>query len=137
MRIAAGITEFVNSDYPEIISSVWLSDDGMLELVGKRSADGLRIANVPTDSMEPTIPKGSPVIIDTKVNGYIGDGIYVFSINGSLFIKRLQKLIKGGYLVISDNKPKYRDEEMDDEFLDNAVFIGKFIKVWLIETVDL
>lgn len=137
VRAAAGLVEYSNEDYPEIIRSVWLSDDGLLELVGKRTSRGLRIINVPTDSMEPTIPKGSPVIIDTYVNGYIGDGIYAFSINGNLFIKRLQKLIKGGYLVISDNKPKYRDEEMESEFIDNARFVGKFVRVWKIETEDL
>lgn len=137
VRAAAGLVEYSNADYPEIIQSIWLSDDGMLELVGKRSSEGLRIINVPTDSMEPTIPKGSPVIIDTKVSGYIGDGIYAFSIEGNLFIKRIQKLMKGGYKIISDNKDRYDPEEIDDEFLNNAQFVGKFLRVWKIDTCDL
>lgn len=137
VRAAAGVAEYSNVDYPEIISSIWLSDDGMLELVGKRSANGLHIINVPTDSMEPTIPKGSPVVIDMSIQHYNGDGIYAFSVNGNLFIKRLQKLMKGGYKIISDNKEKYEPEDIDDEFLDNAKFIGKFLKVWDIKARDL
>ncbi|MDD0824629.1 S24 family peptidase [Mannheimia sp. AT1] len=137
VRAAAGLVEYSNSDYPEIISSIWLSDDGLMKLVGKRNSNGLRIINVPTDSMEPTIPKGSPVVIDTKVNSYIGDGIYAFSSNGNLFIKRIQKLMKGGYKIISDNKELYDPEEINDEYLDNAKFVGKFIRVWKIETIEL
>lgn len=137
VRAAAGLIEYSNADCPEIIRSIWLSDDGMLELVGKRNARGLHIINVPTDSMEPTIPKGSPVVIDTSVNGYTGDGIYAFSINGNLFIKRIQKLMKGGYKIISDNKARYEAEEIDDAFLDNAVFVGKFLRVWKIEACEL
>lgn len=137
VRAAAGLVEYSNADCPEIIQSIWLSDDGMLELVGKRSANGLRIINVPTDSMEPTIPKGAMVVLDTKTAHYTGDGIYAFSIDGNLFIKRLQRKIKGGYLVISDNKPKYRDEEMESEFIDNAVFVGKFVRVWEIKATEL
>lgn len=137
VRAAAGLVEYSNADYPEVIKQIWLSNDGLLELVGRRTADGLFIVNIPTDSMEPTIPKGSPVVIDTKVNGYIGDGIYAFSLNGSLFIKRLQKLMKGGYKIISDNKDRYDPEEISDEYLENAVFVGKFIKVWIIKTEDL
>lgn len=138
VRAAAGmVNEFQNSDYPEIIRSVWLSDEGMRELVGRNNTNGLSIIIVPTDSMEPTIKKGSFVVIDTNVRDYIGDGIYAFSINGNLFIKRLQKRIKGGYIVISDNESKYKPEEMDDEFMNNAIFIGKFIRCWNIETVDL
>lgn len=137
VRAAAGLVEYSNDDYPEIIKSIWLSNDGLLELVGRRSVNGLSIINVPTDSMEPTIPKGSPVIIDTKVNGYIGDGIYAYSVGGALFIKRIQKLMKGGYKIISDNKERYETEEIDDEYLDNAVFIGKFLKVWKIKVEEL
>lgn len=137
VRAAAGMTGFINSDYPEVISSIYLSDEGMSELIGKKSANGIYLINVPTDSMEPTIQKGAIVIIDTRINHYIGDGIYAFSIDGNLFIKRLQKLISGGYKVISDNKDKYDPEIMNDETLNNVKFVGKFIRCWNIETVDL
>ncbi|WP_258182900.1 hypothetical protein [Haemophilus haemolyticus] len=44
---AAGLTGFENSDYPEIISSLYLTDEGMAQLVGKKSSGGICLVNVP------------------------------------------------------------------------------------------
>ncbi len=137
VRAAAGMKEFSNADYPEIIRTVYLSEQGVRELVGKNNIDGLRIINVPTDSMEPTIKKGDFVLIDTTVDHYNGDGIYAFSIDGHLFIKRLQKMIGGGFKVISDNKDKYDPEEMSEDTYKTSKFVGKFIKCWRIQVIDL
>lgn len=136
VRAAAGITGFENSDYPEIISSLYLTDDGMAQLVGKKSSDGICLVNVPTDSMEPTIRKGDIVFLDTKVNAYSGDGIYAFAIDGALFIKRIQKMIGGGYRMISDNEI-YPPEQISDDVCENAKFIGRFIRTIHIEAVNL
>ena len=68
VRAAAGLTGFENSDYPEIVSSLFLSDEGLLQIIGRKSAAGIKIVNVPTDSMEPTIRKGDWVFLDTKIN---------------------------------------------------------------------
>lgn len=136
VRAAAGLTGFENSDYPEIISSLYLTDEGMAQLVGKKSSDGIYLVNVPTDSMEPTIRKGDIVFLDTKVNAYSGDGIYAFAIDGALFIKRIQKMIGGGYRMISDNEI-YPPEQISDDVCENAKFIGRFIRTIHIEAVNL
>lgn len=136
VRAAAGLTGFENSDYPEIISSLYLTDEGMSQLVGKKSADGICLVNVPTDSMEPTIRKGDIVFLDTKVNAYSGDGVYAFAIDGALFIKRIQKMIGGGYRMISDNEI-YPPEQISDDVCENAKFIGRFIRTIHIEAVNL
>ena len=136
VRAAAGLTGFENSDYPEIISSLYLTDEGMAQLVGKKSSDGICLVNVPTDSMEPTIRKGDIVFLDTKVNAYSGDGIYAFAIDGALFIKRIQKMIGGGYRMISDNEI-YPPEQISDDVCKNAQFIGRFIRTIHIEAVNL
>ncbi|MBN6068857.1 helix-turn-helix transcriptional regulator [Aggregatibacter actinomycetemcomitans] len=136
VRAAAGMSGFENSDYPEIISSLFLTDEGMLQLVGKKSANGICIVNVPTDSMEPTIRKGDIVFIDTKINAYNGDGIYAFTIEGALFIKRVQKLVGGGYRLHSDNKD-YDPQDITDDIYQTARFIGRFIRTVHIEAVNL
>lgn len=137
VRAAAGLTGFENSDYPEIISSLYLTDEGMSQLVGKKSADGICLVNVPTDSMEPTIRKGDIVFLDTKVNAYSGDGIYAFAIDGSLFIKRIQKLVGGGYRLHSDNKENYDPQDISEDICQSANFIGRFIRTIHIEAVNL
>nr|DAD68291.1 MAG TPA: repressor protein CI [Podoviridae sp. ct4s49] len=136
VRAAAGLTGFENSDYPEVISSLYLTDEGMLQIIGKKNANGICIVNVPTDSMEPTIRKGDLVFIDTKINAYNGDGIYAFTIDGALFIKRIQKMIGGGYRMISDNEI-YPPEVISDEVCQTAKFIGRFIRTVHIEAVNL
>ena len=134
--LAAGLSGIENSDYPEIISTLFLSDEGMARLVGKRSSQGVSIVNVPTDSMEPTIRKGDIVFIDTTIHCYIGDGIYAFSINGELYIKRIQKLMSGGYRMISDNQA-YPSEIISDEIYTSAQFVGKFIRTVHIDVMNL
>lgn len=136
VRAAAGLTGFENSDYPEIVSSLFLSDEGLLQIIGRKSAVGIKIVNVPTDSMEPTIRKSDWVLLDTNIDYYNGDGIYAFAIDDALFIKRIQKLVGGGYRLHSDNKD-YDPQDITDDIYQTAKFIGRFIKTIHIDVVSL
>ena len=136
VRVAAGLTGFENSDYPEVVSSLFLSDEGLLQIIGRKSAAGIKIVNVPTDSMEPTIRKGDWVFLDTNINYYNGDGVYAFAIDNALFIKRIQKLVGGGYRLHSDNKD-YDPQDITDEICQTAKFVGRFIKTIHIDVVSL
>ena len=107
----------------------WLHQRGL-------HARNLSIVTARGDSMEPTIRKGDIVFLDTKVNAYSGDGIYAFAIDGALFIKRIQKMIGGGYRMISDNEI-YPPEQISDDVCENAKFIGRFIRTIHIEAVNL
>ena len=136
VRVAAGLAGFENSDYPEIVSSLFLSDEGLLQIIGRKSAAGIKIVNVPTDSMEPTIRKGDWVFLDTNIDYYNGDGVYAFAIDNALFIKRIQKLVGGGYRLHSDNKD-YDPQDITDEICQTAKFVGRFIKTIHIDVVSL
>lgn len=136
VQAAAGHSGIENADYPEVIQSIYFSKEGLLEIVGKSTNDGISLINVPTDSMVPTINKGDIVFIDTKVNYYTGEGVYFFLLNGGAYIKRLMKLPTGVYRAISDNSV-YPDFDISDELFDTAVIIGKFIKVLPINPKDL
>ena len=136
VQAAAGNSGIENADYPEVIQSIYFSKEGLLEIVGKSTNDGISLINVPTDSMVPTINKGDIVFVDTKVNYYTGEGVYFFLLNGGAYIKRLMKLPTGVYRAISDNSV-YPDFDISDELFDTAVIIGKFIKVLPINPKDL
>ena len=136
VQAAAGHSGIENADYPEVIQSIYFSKEGLLEIVGKSTNDGISLINVPTDSMVPTINKGDIVFIDTKVNYYTGEGVYFFLLNGGAYIKRLMKLPTGVYRAISDNSV-YPDFDISDELFDTAVIIGKFIKVLPVNPKDL
>ncbi|MFQ1050809.1 XRE family transcriptional regulator [Avibacterium paragallinarum] len=133
---AANPAGIINSEYPDIIQSIWFSAEGLIEVVGRANADGIYLIKVPTDSMLPTIKPKDVVFIDTNINQYIGEGIYAFKLNGETYIKRLQRLPTGVIRALSDNK-LYSDFDITDELFDTAEIIGKFIRVLPIEPVDL
>lgn len=132
----AGEDGFINADYPEIVQSIWLSDLGVSQILGRKSANGISIIKVPTDSMMPTISPRDLVFIDTNVNAFTTDGIYVFKLNGKSFIKRLQMLPSGVLQATSDNT-NYLPFEITEEQFDTAEIIGKFVSVVSINPRDL
>lgn len=125
---AAGHNGFSNADYPDVIRSIYFSEQGLLEIVGIKNTDGIYLITVPTDSMSPTINKGDLVFVDTKINSYVNEGIYVFDLNGETYIKRLQRIPTGVIRALSDN-PLYPPFDITEELFSTAVIRGKFIRV--------
>lgn len=136
VQAAAAINGITNQDYPDIIQSIYFSKQGLIEVVGKKSTDNVYLITVPTDSMAPTINKGDLVFVDTKIDYYDTEGIYIFSLNGDLYIRRLMRLPTNVYKALSDN-PLYPDFDIDGNLFDTAQIIGKFIRVLPINPRDL
>ncbi|HHT7764486.1 XRE family transcriptional regulator [Pasteurella multocida] len=132
----AGYNGFSNEDYPDIIRSIYFSENGLLEIVGKKTTQGLYLISVPTDSMSPTINKGDIVFVDVNVNAYVGEGVYVFDLNGETYIKRLQRIPTGVIRALSDN-PLYPPFDITEKLFNTAVVRGKFIRVLPINPKDL
>ncbi|BDE04545.1 helix-turn-helix transcriptional regulator [Pasteurella multocida] len=132
----AGYNGFSNADYPDVIRSIYFSENGLLEIVGKKTTQGLYLISVPTDSMSPTINKGDIVFVDVNVNAYIGEGVYVFDLNGETYIKRLQRIPTGVIRALSDN-PLYPPFDITEKLFNTAVVRGKFIRVLPINPKDL
>ncbi|MFC0989554.1 XRE family transcriptional regulator [Pasteurella multocida] len=122
----AGYNGFSNADYPDIIRSIYFSETGLLEIIGRRSSEGIYLINIPTDSMAPTINKGDVGFVDVKINSYVGEGIYVFDLNGETYIKRLQRIPTGVIRAISDN-PLYPPFDITEELFSTAVVRAQFI----------
>ena len=136
VKAIAGTSGYVNPDYPDVITSIWLSDSGVLELLNRKHTRGINLINVPTDSMTPTINKGDVVFIDNTVDYYTGEGVYFFELDGECYIKRLQKIPSGIMRALSDNQ-LYSPFDITLEHFSNAKILGKFIKVLHITPQDL
>lgn len=52
--------------------------------------------------MMPTIKFGANIFVDTKIDYFDGDGVYVFIFDNEIYIKRLQ-ITGTEIIVISDN----------------------------------
>lgn len=59
------------------------------------------------DSMFPTIHHGDLLLADRGVDRVERDGIYVFVYGGLVMVKRLQPMVDGSLLILSDN-PRYK-----------------------------
>nr|WP_288668267.1 helix-turn-helix transcriptional regulator [uncultured Haemophilus sp.]DAK32617.1 MAG TPA: Repressor protein CI [Caudoviricetes sp.] len=127
-QAAAHSSGIVNVDYPDIVESIFFTAEGLFKVLGRKSAVGIKIFKVPTDSLAPTIKPSDLVFVDTHINNYVAEGIYVFNLNGETYIKRLQRLPTGVIRALSDN-PLYPPFEITDELFDTAEIIGKFLAV--------
>ncbi|AWI51388.1 phage repressor [Actinobacillus porcitonsillarum] len=99
---SAGNGAFVG-DLAELTHAIEFEPSYFAQLFQRSNSQGLAIINVTGDSMEPTICSGDLLFVDTNKPMYQGDGIYVFSYNDMLYVKRLQ-LAGDKLLVISDNQ---------------------------------
>ena len=89
----------------------------------------LRIINTKGDSMQGTINHGDVVFVDSSVERFDGDGIYVLAMPAGLRIKRLQGLSTGGLRIISDNKA-YETETVSGAELGSIRICGRVKGSW-------
>ena len=136
VELAAHRSGIINQEYPDVISSIFFTHEGVKRILGRTTTDGVYMFKVPTDSMSPTITQNDIVFIDTNVKEYIGEGVYSFNLNGETYIKRLQRLPTGVIMALSDN-PLYHPFEITEALFDTAEIIGKFIKTVELKPKDL
>lgn len=99
----------VPAEYVEFMRNVVVSGV-QLEKLGLEytSPANLSIITGWGQSMEGTINDRDPLIVDRGVTEFTGDGIYLLTWDGMLYIKRLQKADAEHFDMISDN-PKHKD----------------------------
>lgn len=93
----------INSDYPEIVTSIAMPIGEAIRLIGASNRNGsIRIIVAAKDSMVPTIMPNDLLFVDTSINEYIGENVYVLVHGGELVCKRLT-LVGKSLMVVSDN----------------------------------
>ncbi len=100
---SAGNGRFVTGDLTEFTHAIEFDSGYFMQMFQRSHTNGLAIINIEGDSMEPTINSGDLLFVNTQKQQYTGDGIYVFSYDDTLYVKRLQ-LAGDKLLVISDNR---------------------------------
>lgn len=94
----------VSMDFPELIRTIEIPNDKIHQIFGTQDLEGIYLISPDGDSMVPTIPVKALVFVDSRINRFTGDGIYVFAMNGYTYMKRLQRKPDNTLKVISDNK---------------------------------
>jgi len=104
-------------------------DDFFIKIIGGReNLKNIEAINLTGDSMEPTLRNGDVIFIDKAQITIDNDGIYAFSNENGLFVKRIQKRLDGFLDIISDNKeyPIQKVYENEIEILGKVIaLIGK------------
>jgi Predicted transcriptional regulator len=118
-------TGYLISDVMEVIKLIEYDSEQAKFLFNGIDENNLKVINVTGDSMQGTFENGDIIYIDITVNQFQNDGIYVFTFENRLYVRRLQ-MIKNKLVVLSDNK-KYRDWEISTDEFDQLDVHGKVI----------
>lgn len=81
-------------------------------------------------AMGGTFQPDDVLIADTQVRSFGADGIYAFSVDDKLFIKRIQAIPGRGYLVISDDKEHYEPFMLEADVLERTEVQAQILGKW-------
>lgn len=124
-----GPGQFAPDSYIETIRNITMRADYLREQgVFYTHADNLAVVTGFGESMEKTYHSGDPLIIDRGVNEVVVDGVYLFTLDGMLYIKRLQRLPKM-IKMISDNEA-FQPYDIRGEELASLVIHARVLLAW-------
>jgi len=114
-------------EYPEMLQDIRVSPKHLREMGVKfKEHFHLKMITGWGQSMAPTIKDRDPLLVDITIREFTGDGIYLFSHDDMLYVKRLQKKGKDRFKMISDNK--HHDPE--DIRVDDTHILARVLYVW-------
>jgi len=124
VRAAMGGGQIPN-DYPEMLQDVRVSPRHLREM-GVEFVEHyhLKLVTGWGQSMAPTIKHRDSLLVDVSIREFVGDGIYLFSHDDMLYIKRLQKKGRDHFKMISDNtNHPAEDIRVDDTYIQARVLL--------------
>ena len=114
-------------EYPEMLQDIRVSPKHLRDLgVTFKEHFHLKMITGWGQSMAPTIKDRDPLLVDITIREFTGDGIYLFSHDEMLYVKRLQKKGKDRFKMISDNK----HHEPEDIRVDDTHILARVLLVW-------
>ncbi|WP_392889723.1 helix-turn-helix transcriptional regulator [Pseudomonas migulae] len=114
-------------EYPEMLQDIRVSPKHLREMgVTFKEHFHLKMITGWGQSMAPTIKDRDPLLVDITIREFTGDGIYLFSHDEMLYVKRLQKKGKDRFKMISDNK--HHDPE--DIRVEDTHILARVLYVW-------
>ncbi len=126
VRAAMGSGQ-IPHEYPEMLQDIRVSPKHLREMgVTFKEHFHLKMITGWGQSMAPTIKDRDPLLVDITIREFTGDGIYLFSHDDMLYVKRLQKKGKDRFKMISDNK----HHDAEDIRVDDTHILARVLYVW-------
>lgn len=124
-----GPGQFLPKEYIETVRNITVRTEYLREQgITYTHQDHLSVITGFGESMGATFSSGDPLIVDQGVNSVVVDGVYVFTLDGMLYIKRLQRLPKM-IRMISDNEafPPY---DIKGAELESMIIHARVLLAW-------
>ncbi|HDL1233050.1 TPA: helix-turn-helix transcriptional regulator [Mannheimia haemolytica] len=102
-----------NGDVMEVIREIKFNPEQFYNLFRGITPEHIELISVKGDSMEPTFSHGDLLFVDVTIQEYDGDGVYVFTCDDYIFVKRIQKT--GRHFTILSDNDRYKPWQLDQE----------------------
>jgi len=90
-------------------------------------AKDLSLISVKGDSMEPTLSNGDLILIDTGTSKVEDNAIYVLRYNGTLLVKRVQRMVADGSIIIKSDNQAYDPEVIMGSAIEDLHVVGRVV----------
>lgn len=110
-------------DLVKVVNQLQFEAEQFHTIYPKMNLKTVKIISVKGDSMLPTFKHSDLLFVDTAINHFDGDGVYVFCYGNTLYLKRLQKA-GNEFIVISDNSA-YKDLKINSFETEQFHIFGK------------
>lgn len=114
-----------DDDHVDLVGEMAFSFDWMRRNLG-HTTGRLTTIQVRGDSMATTLLDGDTIVIDEGVQVVEVDGIYVLDVYGRRLVKRVQHLVDGTLVLISDNQ-SYQRETISRSLAREVRVIGRMV----------
>ena len=124
IRASAGHGSLVEDGEPvayQVYRKEWLRS------LTRSSVEMLAAIEVAGDSMEPTLSNRDLVLVDLSSNRIVRDSIYVLLYEGELLVKRCQRDLSDGSVLVRSDNQYYADFKLTE--IDQIQVVGRVI--WL------
>jgi SOS-response transcriptional repressor LexA len=97
--------------------------------LGSAKPDQVQAITADGDAMAPTIAQGDILFLDRSVKKVTADGVYVISLTGQTFVRRVQRGMDGTLHLLCDNA-RYPAHQVQPGSNGDFDVVGKIIGVW-------
>lgn len=125
IQASCGSGVSVVKEFDNVLKSIEFTHDYAMKLFGRRSIENIKVITAKGDSMSPTIKSGANIFVDTSINHFDGDGVYVFVFDDEIYVKRIQ--ITGTEIIVLSDNSLYKTWEMKKEFAYKFHIQGKVL----------
>lgn len=95
----------------------------------RSGTEELAVIQVAGDSMWETLHDGDKVLVDRSVERIVRDGIYILAYEGELLVKRCQRDLENGHVIVKSDNPAYDTFRITDgdrlNVIGRVVWIGR------------